>query len=82
MADAELHIKGSKEAFIEGLVNPELREHLLREEQAKLKSAYQRALNLEAVNRLEKASNFYENMQPVERPQINKSQPAAFWSNQ
>ena len=42
-----------KETFIEGFVDPEVRGHLLREEPATLNAAYQRALNLEAVTKVE-----------------------------
>ena len=43
----------AKETFIEGLVDPDVRGHLLREEPATLNAAYQRALNLEAVTKVE-----------------------------
>ena len=43
----------AKETFIEGLMDPDVRGHLLREEPATLNAAYQRALNLEAVTKIE-----------------------------
>ena len=43
----------AKETFIEGLMDPDVRGHLLREEPATLNAAYQRALNLEAVTKVE-----------------------------
>ena len=43
----------SKKTFIEGLVDPDVRGHLLREEPTTLNAAYQRALNLETVNKVE-----------------------------
>ena len=43
----------AKETFIEGLVDPDVRGHLLRYEHATLNAAYQRALNLEAVTKVE-----------------------------
>ena len=43
----------AKETFIEGLVEPDVRGHLLREEPATLNAAYQRALNLGAKTKVE-----------------------------
>ena len=46
----------AKETFIEGLVDPDVRGQLLREEPATLNAAYQKALNLEAVTKVEAQS--------------------------
>ena len=43
----------AKEIFIEGLVEPDVRGHLMREEPATLNAAYHRALNLDAVTKVE-----------------------------
>ena len=43
----------AKETLIEGLVDPDVRGHLLRETPGTLNAAYQRALNLEAVINVE-----------------------------
>ena len=43
----------AKEKLVEGLVDPDVKGHLLREKLATLKVAYHRALNLEAVTKVE-----------------------------